>query len=273
MLRWRAAKAGGLNISDRNCSLPASPCSTRVLAAFFVVQHELQRHARVAGPARVRRVAAVAVQVARVGTGSVHVSCSTARAATRETRRAGWGGGRAAAAPAFSGPRSRGTRPQHSRQRLQLRRSFARMWATANGACAHRHHHRAAPQPVAHSRHTTLGGGRAAAAPAFSGPCSRGTRPQRSRQRLQRSRSFARIWATANGACAHRHHHRAAQQPVAHSRHATSEIGQVVRVGARRPHSRSPTPWHADSSIHARLRPCRRPCPASVGRRTQARTA
>jgi CheY-like chemotaxis protein len=28
MLRCRAGKAGGLNISDRNCSLPASPCST-----------------------------------------------------------------------------------------------------------------------------------------------------------------------------------------------------------------------------------------------------
>jgi hypothetical protein len=56
----------GLNISDRNCSLPASPCSDGVLAAFFVVEDELHRDAGIAGPLGRRRMASVAAQVARI---------------------------------------------------------------------------------------------------------------------------------------------------------------------------------------------------------------
>jgi hypothetical protein len=38
-----------------------------VLAAFFVVEHELQGEARAAGPVRVRRLRTVADQVAWIG--------------------------------------------------------------------------------------------------------------------------------------------------------------------------------------------------------------
>jgi hypothetical protein len=46
-----------------------------VFAAFLVVQHELHGNARAAGPAGVRRVAAVADEVARVGQGGVVGPC------------------------------------------------------------------------------------------------------------------------------------------------------------------------------------------------------
>ena len=57
---------GALTISDRNISDAGSPSSTQLSAPFLVIQHELQRDARAVGPARVRRVTAIADQIARV---------------------------------------------------------------------------------------------------------------------------------------------------------------------------------------------------------------
>ena len=42
-----------------------------VLATFFIVQHELNRNAGLPGPLRVRRLAAIADEVAWVGRGGV----------------------------------------------------------------------------------------------------------------------------------------------------------------------------------------------------------
>ena len=56
MLMWRIGNACAPMISDRNVSEAASPCSTLVLAAFLVIEHELQRDARVVRPARMRRM-------------------------------------------------------------------------------------------------------------------------------------------------------------------------------------------------------------------------
>ena len=52
--------------------------------------------------------------------------------------------GRAAAAPACSGPRSRATVEGCPARRHQHRRALQPWEATANGACARRHHHRPA---------------------------------------------------------------------------------------------------------------------------------
>ena len=82
MLMWRTpCKGWAATISERNASDSFVAMQDAALATFFVIEHEGQGDARIAGPVRVGRVVAVSDQVAWVV--SAHSSVPYC----------GWGGG------------------------------------------------------------------------------------------------------------------------------------------------------------------------------------